>query len=777
MLHQTELLDFLKNFKGKKVSLYGDIETFTANKLEGIVHPTKYHSFTYSLAIAYFDSDCDFPKVAVFNNFFDFFEKVKERKIRKGLAFDFVFHNGEKFDNHFFIEEMQSYYHIPVVCEYNKNASNIANKEARKIASISKEEKKEGVILESRIKSSNNVAVKAFIDGRRVEFIDSFKKMNTSISILGKMLLNNKLITEEYLKTDFDYQCFDKDEDVDREDVKTYIKECFESLDEKQLIYIRNDVIILALGVKHYQKLFYGFDFSKMTFTQNIKEEYANYNKLAEFQLLKTDGRFSHLKLNDYQICRMSGFDYFRSFYKGGLNLYNDKYIGKIINRDGFSIDLNSSYPTVMYKEKLPTYLVGFSDKPSIDTFAYNDNDVMCFFTMTIENANKHILSKIDSKILRNAIVKYYNSKDGLVYYNTILLRLLSKITKQEFNNLPTESVAVFKCEYFGARDVIARNYFIKTQGKAKNKLDCDIDSINPLDIKMTNEPKPPEYNYTNEMVQGAKVLLNGIYGVPALRIHFDIFKRCGNEFENVKNGFTNKERNIVFSAGVTAFAFHNLLAPLQYLTASEIDEFFWYADTDSLYMDKRALAKLPTSMFHPMNLGAWDIEHENITKFYAFNHKKYCLFDNGIVVRCGGVSKALIKEWIKHSYNDFEFFVKCYFSNGTVVPATRSIRNEYNTISIYNANAQLEAGTPYFDSYIRENEEKIEEIKKMVRDELANQNTNELLYIETPYGSIGSNEIITNEEVPENRNIRELIAEYKSFSLHHVTCIEKDLK
>ena len=771
MHNQNELLDFLKKFKGKKVSLYADIETFTCNKNEGIEHPTKYHSFTYSLAIAYFN-DSDFPKVSVFNNFYDFFEKVKERKIRKSLSFDLVFHNGEKFDNHFFIEEMQAYYNLPVYTEHNKSANNIANKATRKMSTIDREEKKHGLVLESRVKSSNNVAVKAFVHGRRVEFIDSFKKMNTSIAVLGRMLLNNNLITEQYLKTDFNYQVFDKDEDIERETVKTYVKQCFKSLNEKQLIYIRNDVIILALGVKHYKTLFYGFDFSKMTFTQNIKEEYSNYNKLAEFQLLKTDGRFSHLKLNDYQICGMSGFDYFRSFYKGGLNLYNDNYIGKIINKDGFSIDLNSSYPTVMYKEKLPTYLIALNEKKSIANYDYNNNDIMSFFTMTIENANKHILSKIKSKVLRNAIVKYYNSKDGLVYYNTVLLRLLSKITKHDFNSLPVESSATFECHHFGARDVIARNYFIKTQGKMKNKLTCEIDTIDPLNIEMTNEPKPAKYNFSDEMVQGSKVLLNGIYGVPALRIHFDIFKRLGDDFENVKNGFTNKERNIVFSAGVTAFAFHNLLSPLQYLTPEEIDNYFWYADTDSLYMDKRAIDKFPKSMFHKMNLGGWDIEHENITKFYAFNHKKYCLYDNGIVVRCGGVSKSLIKEWIKHSHDDFEFFVKCYFSDGTVVPSTRSIRNEYNTISIYNSTAKLDKGFTYFDSYILQNEKELEKIKSQIRDEIANQNSNELLYIETPYGAIGSNEVIPNQEVPENNNIRELIEEYNDFKRHN----QKDL-
>ena len=152
-------------------------------------------------------------------------------------------------------------------------------------------------------------------------------------------------------------------------------------------------------------------------------------------------------------------------------------------------------------------------------------------------------------------------------------------------------------------------------------------------------------------------------------------------------------------------------------------------------------------------------------------------LTNDGIVVRCGGVSKSLIKEWIEHSHDDFEFFVKCFFSNGTVVPATRSIRNEYNTISIYNARTELEVGSKYFDSYILENEQHMEEIKKMVRDELANQNDDELLYIETPYGSIGSNEIIPNEEIPENRNTRELVAEYHNFRLHHETYFEKDFE
>lgn len=766
MHNQAELLNYLKKLKGvKSIQLFCDIETLTVNKEAGSEKPSKYHSYTYSLAIAYFKDDNDFPSVAVFNNFVDFFEQVKDKKIRKSLQFEMIFHNGEKFDNHFAIEELSKHFNLPIYNEYNKSLNNEANEGNESLSNIDTETKNHGCILESRIKSSNNVSVKAFIHGRKIVFTDSFKKMNTSIKVLGNMLLNNNLITEEYLKTDFDYQTFDKDYDMSENDITSYVKRCFESLNEQQLIYIRNDVIILALGVKHYQKLFYGFDFSKMTFTQNIKEEYSQYNKLAEFQLLKTDGRFSHLVLNDYNVCGMSGFDYFRSYYKGGLNLYNDKFIGQIINRDGFSIDLNSSYPTVMYKEKLPTYLIAFNDKQSKQSFDYFNDDIFSFFTMTIDNANEQILSHIKSRVIKQAIVKYYNSKNGLVYFNTVFLRLLEKITKHQFTSLTCESVAVFRTEYFGARDVIAKNYFIKTQGKMKNKLDCEIDTINPLDIKMTDTPKPDKYNFSDEMVAGSKVLLNGIYGVPALRIHFDYFKRVNDNFVNVKDGFTNKERNIVFSAGVTAFAFHNLLSPLQYLEPKEIDEYFWYADTDSLYMDKRVLAKFPKSMFHKMNLGGWDIEHENITKFYAFNHKKYCLYDNGIVVRAGGISKALIKQWIKRSNDDFEFFVDTFFTDGVFVPSTRSIRNEINTISIYESQAMLEKGQNYQINYSQDSEDNLNKIKETVRNDLIHQDSEILLYVETPFGSIGINDLTTETDVSHIDNgVQDLINEYKQY-------------
>lgn len=746
----AEFLDYLKKYKGSTVPLYCDIETFTVNKESGRDKPSTYHSYTFSLAIAYFKDGIDFPHVAIFNDFIDFFEQVRQRKVRKTLKFEMIFHNGNKYDNHFMMSELATYYNIQPRNAHVSQAEAFANKGALRKSDITKEEK-EGTILEKRVRSGNELELTIWLHGREIYTTDSYKKTNTSIRVIGRKLLNNGLINEQYLKTDFDYLKYDKEEDMSFDDSLRYRKVVFESLDNDQLTYIKNDVIILALCCKHYSKLFHGFDFSKKTFTQNIKEEYASADDLASFQLLKqVDSQ--HFAYKDFNVCGMDGFTYFRNFYKGGLNLYNDKYVGKIIKRDGFSIDLNSSYPTVMYKEKLPTWLLSGTDKPMTIVPEYNDPDRMTFFTMTIEDANEQIISKIPSEVIRKGLVKYYNSKKGLVYYNTVLLSLLHDLFGLEYDGLRIQSSTTWKCELFGARDVIARNYFIKTQGKMKNALTCTIDTMNPLDIHMTDQPKDPKYNFSDEEVAGAKVLLNGIYGVPALRVHFNLFRRNDSGIiENVKNGFTNKERNIVFSASVTAFAFRNLLTPLKYLTPEQIDEFFWYCDTDSLYMDKRALEHFPKSMFHKMNLGGWDIEHEHIKAFYPFNHKKYVLFDeqDGLVVRCGGVAKPIIDEWIEGSNGNIERFVKLYFSDGCLVDTTKSIRNEIETITIYNGHAELQTGTPYVDHYSRQNEEELEKIKELVRAELENQSDRNMIYTETPYGSIGVNDLEEETTVP----------------------------
>ncbi|AAP42306.1 DNA polymerase [Streptococcus phage C1] len=776
-----EFEQYLKSFKGQKVTsvdLYCDIETATINKNSGQKHASTYHSFTYSLAVSYFKTGEEFPSVVVFNHFKQLFDFIEKSKIRKSIEFRLIFHNGAKYDNHFMVSEIQR--DIDNVRLFNqtiKQVNHITDLD------LSKKQGKQmrndvNMVLERRVRSSNNLDGDMWIYGRHYEMVDSYRKTNVSIELCGRMLLNNGLIDEQYLKTDFEYDKYDLDTDLTWHEVRKYREFIFNDLDEKQMKYIHNDVIILALTCKHYSKLFYGFDFEKQTFTQNIKEEYANYNDMAKFQLLKQIGdnmTGKHLKLTDYFIQGQNAYDYFKNYYNGGLNLYNDKYIGKKLVRDGFSIDLNSSYPTVMYKEKLPTFLVMVDSKPTdLKNIGSTDGDYMVFFNMLMEDVNDQILSRIKSNVIKSAIVKYWRVKDGYVWLNNVMISLIEEITHQKFNNLHVQSFSVFECHHFGARDIIAKNYFIKTQGKMSKALNCTMETIDPLNIELTDKDKPKEYDFSHEMVEGSKVLLNGIYGIPALRAYFDCYRRDENgQLYNVSNGFENKERNIVFSAGVTAFAVRNLLLPLGKLTQDEIDDYFWYADTDSLYMDKRALPKLPKSMFHKMNLGGWDIEHANISTFYAFNHKKYCLYDdddNEIVVRCGGISKALIKKWIAESRNNIDYFINNFFIDGVTIPATRAIRNEWNTITIYDGTSELKKGGVYYKKYDTNLLQNIESELAKLKDAILTEESetsldySETMYIESNVGSFGVSDLY---KIKKNNTLKQssmIVDEYDVF-------------
>ena len=744
MYNQDELMKFLyekgetKGGKSKGVDLYCDIETFTTNRKAK--KTSDQQSWTFTFAISWLPKRAKEPKVAIFNNHVEFIQSLVKWHINTDMSIRLWYHNGNKYDNHFLESELHDFYNIPIYSERNDRACSDYNKKAKSESDFTEDD---NYILESRVRSGNTVSLKIQLFGYNIETVDSYPKMNEPLRLVGKRLVNLNLMDERFLKTDFDYGQYDSDETFTQEQAKIFGKRVFESLTPEQIEYIENDVIILYYAVKHYSEIYYGFDINKRTFTQNIKDEYANFSQLAKYQLLKIFGKKNHIKYGDYGMNGRNMFDYFRCFYKGGLNLYNDKYVGRLIKRKGFSIDLNSSYPTVMYMEKLPTYVSKVVDKPTTITPTMYNKDKMTFFVMNRDNANRYIIDKIPSHVMRCAIVKYYNLKGGNCYYNSVMLELLHDMFNIDFTELPVESYVVFDCEHFGARDVIARNYFIKTQGKMPNALNCTIDNIDPTNIEVTNSPKPKEYNYSDEMVQGAKVLLNGIYGVPALRAHFNIFKRdeAGN-LENCDNGFENLERNIIFSAGVTAFAFRNLLTPFKYLTPEEIDEYFFYCDTDSLYLDYRAYNKFPQSMYHKMNLGGWDIEHE-FNAFYPFNHKKYCLYDvnSGIEVRCGGVAKTTIKQWIELSNDNIEYFIDTYFHDGVSIQATRSIRNAGGTMSIYEATATLEQGTMYMDCYEAWVEDEINKVIEIAKKELEN-NDSGMLYIETPYATIGANEI-----------------------------------
>src|SRR5699024_12129264 len=136
--------------------------------------------------------------------------------------------------------------------------------------------------------------------------------------------------TDDELKTDFDYLKYNLDQDLTEKQAREYAQEIFDQLSKEELIYIRNDVILLAKSVYYYDQLFKNFDYSKRTFTSNILESY-NTKDLTSYQLLNRIGQGNEkyeIRYTDYKFAKQNFYDYLNPFYCADLNFYNQYIIG-----------------------------------------------------------------------------------------------------------------------------------------------------------------------------------------------------------------------------------------------------------------------------------------------------------------------------------------------------------------------------------------------------------------------------------------------------------------
>src|SRR5699024_769279 len=147
------------------------------------------------------------------------------------------------------------------------------------------------------------------------------------------------------MKTDFDYTKYNLDDDLTDNQAKLYALEIFQGLDDEQLTYIRNDVILLGQAVKHYSSIFYGFDYSKMTFSANIADYYRS-NSLTVLHPFNMGGQGRHtihLKYAGYVFDGINFYDYLPPCYRGGLNFDHDTYLDTISYDKVFAMDITSS--------------------------------------------------------------------------------------------------------------------------------------------------------------------------------------------------------------------------------------------------------------------------------------------------------------------------------------------------------------------------------------------------------------------------------------------------
>lgn len=741
-----EMLKDRELFVKEPITLFFDIETYQYNEAAAKNAPSLYCNMTYSVAVSWIDNQGEI-EYEVFPNFKEFFDEVigvyggKAKKPRIILNA----HNTNKYDNHFMQYDLLHYYpHMTVENFYlNTGTTEESNIDALKIKDLRAAEKR-GIILEKRIKSSINLEMVFFLYGVQFETQDNYMKTNSSVKMLGEKLLRLGVLTKDELKTDFDYLKYNRPGGMTEEEARNYASIIYNNLTPDELTYIRNDVIILAKSVYHYSDLFKGFDYSKRTFTSNILDAY-NTNDLTSFQLLNRFGKGKdkyEVRYTDYQFANQNFYDYLKPFYRGGLNFYNHRYVGKIVTEGVFSMDIHSSYPFAMHNFKIPTYLKSHEqfDQPTEIPIDYTD-DEFTLFQLSKDTFDNLILDMIDSVLLKQILVKYYSTNE-FVNVNTYTFKLIENVVGIRFESIPVHSTVTFETEYFGSRDQIEEFYKIKTQGKYEYKLDFK----SPYDITITDTINT--VLYSSEEILIAKTNMNGLYGIPALRPYFNLFRKdAEGDYYNVENGHKNAERNIVFSIFVTSVSLWNLLNPLKYLTQHEIDENLLYIDTDSLYMKSTIFDKMDKSLFTDFHLGTWGLDHVNLKNFYILNHKKYCyeaynkktgLMD--IVVKSGGIPHNSFDLSLPRM--PFDLFIKTQFSAGVELKTLKSIYNKQKTISLYPATTKLEAGRGY---RIMSGGKLYEDLKQQIFQEVRDVYdpfTDEGLYVETIIGTYSISDI-----------------------------------
>lgn len=697
------------------MEVFFDIETLKANTKD---KPANHQVVEYAVTAEFDYRRKHYEKL--YPNLYYFIEDILKFKSKKIVLFA---HNGEKYDFHFLRRMLIDYYGLVPQNGFLRNSLDHKFE-------VSAKDLKNDYLLEYRVKSKTSLELKFRIDNTVFSTSDTYPKFQASIATMGKLLFHHGIIKKEDEKLDYDYVKYDKLESYSEYELRNYAMKVFNGLTEHERNYVHNDTHILYIAYRNYEKLFPGFDKKLRTLSQNILKVYE-VNDLSYLQLL---GKYDQEKINYSQFNFDSEdlFTYIHRFYKGGLNFYNDKFVGTI-QKNFTHIDLNSSYPTAMYKNVYPTYLLDakvINSNLKLDTKYY-------YFVKISKDSFNHYLSNIQSDVIKEMFVKYFNNPTQYVYLQTPHIKLLSMFLKRNISELPVISYLKWETRYFGARDVIKKYYKEKVEAK-KNHL-----SFGEI--------------YTK------KVILNGIYGIPALRAHYNVFKTEdeGLTYNNFVNGFKNTERNIVFASAVTAYSLLQLLTPLTY-NLDGVDNGFMYCDTDSLFLREDYYSTISDHVpIDKFELGAWDLEHKHIDEMYVLNHKKYALrVGNNIEVTAGGVPQTTFDKNMS-----FADFIKTQFHDNAKLLVTKNFYTKQQVITIYEAETELNLGHSYLKYYDKEsNYNYILTLGYIYNQEIdSNEEGSDTLYYETPFGAISASDAFPFKyETKYNSTLYRLIIYYR---------------
>lgn len=499
---------------------------------------------------------CDIEEpshVEVGNNIESFFERIKKE------ANPYIYFHNLKFDGEFILYYLMKngYEHVESREKRDKTFSTL--------------------ISDMGLFYSIEVYFEVGKKTKKVTFIDSLKIINQSVESMPKTFK----IEENKLEIDYN---------APRE--KGHI------LTSEEEAYVKNDVVIVAKALKY----LFDMGLTKMTAGSNALSEYKQITRLNRFRSL--------YKPLNYEIDKD-----IRRAYRGGFTYLNPLYKNKEV-KEGEVLDVNSLYPSVMYKEMLPF------GEPFFYEGEYVEDKVYPLYIQRLTCSFKIKEGKIPTIQIKHSrfVDNEYLTDSGI---EPVALTLTSVDLK------------LFLEQY----DVWDLHYESGWKFKALRGLFTDyIDKW----IKVKNDAT---ISGNKGMRQVAKIMLNSLYGKFATSL--DVQEKIPyleNDIVKYKLGEKGTKDGVYLPMGafITAYARDKTIRTSQAIKDYSIKKYgvdmYCYSDTDSIHTILPIEELKQFCEIDDVELGKW--KHEShFTRAKFIRQKTYLEeIDGEIQITCAGL-------------------------------------------------------------------------------------------------------------------------------------------
>ena len=492
--------------------------------------------------------------VEVGNSIESFFERIKKE------ANPYIYFHNLKFDGEFLI------FHIMK----NLGFEHVESKEKR-TGTFST------LISDMGLFYSIEVYFEVGKKTKKVTFIDSLKIINQSVESMPKTFK----IEENKLEIDYNAP-----------------RERGHILTGEEEAYIKNDVVIVAKALSY----LFDMGLTKMTAGSNALSEYKQITRLNRFRSL--------YKPLNYEIDKD-----IRRAYRGGFTYLNPLYKNKEV-KEGEVLDVNSLYPSVMYKEMLPF------GEPFFYEGEYVEDKVYPLYIQRLTCS-----FKIKEGKIRTIQIKHSRFVDNEYLTDSGIEPVALTLTSVDLK--------LFLEQY----DVWDLHYESGWKFKAMRGLFTDyIDKW----IKVKNEAT---ISGNKGMRQVAKIMLNSLYGKFATSL--DVQSKIPyleNDIVKYKLGEKGTKDGVYLPMGafITAFGRDKVIRTSQAIKDYSIKKYgvdmYCYSDTDSIHTILPIEELKQFCEIDDVELGKW--KHESHFERAKFIRQKTYLeeIEGEIQITCAGL-------------------------------------------------------------------------------------------------------------------------------------------